>query len=162
MPEWRDVVGYEDQYSVSDEGLVRTKKNGVIRRGRPGDKGYLRLQMSKDGVAKMKKVHLLVAAAFLGPCPDGMQCCHDVGIKTRNAKGNLRWDTPKGNQADRVTHGTASIGVANGRAKLTADDVRAIRARLAAGEAKKAVARAFSVSPIQIMRIATGKQWSHI
>ena len=60
-----------------------------------------------------------------------MERCHDNGQKTDCRLSNLRWDTPKNNSADRVRHGTAHVRSRCHNAKLTEDQVRAIRARLA-------------------------------
>jgi len=87
--------------------------------------GYRRAKMpgSKSGVM----VHQLVLSAFVGPCPDGMQCCHNNGNRADNRLTNLRWDTPKSNSADRHKHGTVPFGARSGRAKLTEKQVLRIR-----------------------------------
>jgi hypothetical protein len=51
-------------------------------------------------------VHSLVALAFLGPCPEGLECCHWDGDPGNNRPGNLRWDTSSANLLDRQRHGT--------------------------------------------------------
>ena len=50
-------------------------------------------------------VHHLVAAAFLGPRPDGLEICHSNGDATDNRAANLRWDTRSSNLHDAVAHG---------------------------------------------------------
>ena len=50
----------------------------------------------------------------------------------------------------------------NGHAKLTADDVLAIRAAAAAGETNLAIARRLGVSRSMVSRVATGRTWSHV
>lgn len=46
-----------------------------------------------------------------------MEVAHKDGDKTNCAISNLRYDTPTGNAADKIVHGTAPIGVHNGMAK---------------------------------------------
>ncbi|WP_248099523.1 HNH endonuclease signature motif containing protein [Corynebacterium kefirresidentii] len=53
-----------------------------------------------------KKVHRLVMAAFVGPCPDGMEVCHNDGNPANNYVGNLRYDTHQANYADMFIHNT--------------------------------------------------------
>jgi hypothetical protein len=45
-------------------------------------------------------------AAHVGPRPDGMQVCHNNGLRTDNRLSNLRYDTASGNMRDRILHGT--------------------------------------------------------
>lgn len=123
--EWRAVVGYEGYYEVSSLGRVRsldrvsTLPNGGSRfyPGRvlaqsPADKKHYRgVNLSVFGVAKMFMVHSLVAEAFLGPRPEGMQICHGDGDKENNRSGNLRYDTPTANIEDARRHGTIGRGL---------------------------------------------------
>lgn len=69
---------------------------------------------------------------------------------------HLRWDTPKGNQADRMRHGTHNLGERNGNTKLTAADVAAIRA--APPDIAALVAR-YGVSKGCISKIRSGSRW---
>lgn len=50
-------------------------------------------------------VHHVVAAAFHGPRPDGLDVCHCNGDLTDNRPENLRYDTANGNMRDAVAHG---------------------------------------------------------
>jgi hypothetical protein len=69
---------------------------------------------------------------FRGPCPPGMEACHNNGDPTDNRLCNLRWDTHANNEADKIRHGTYFIrarlkGERNGNSKLTEEEVRLIR-----------------------------------
>lgn len=55
-----------------------------------------------EGKARELKTHRLVLEAFVGPRPPGMVGCHGYGGPLDNSVGNLRWDTPAANTADRV------------------------------------------------------------
>lgn len=59
--------------------------------------------------------HLLILEAFRGPCPAGLEGCHNDGVPSNCRLGNLRYDTCKANLADRVRHGTMPVGARNGR-----------------------------------------------
>lgn len=117
---WRPVPGYHGFYEVSDHGRVRGLPRVVAHsipgrtRSAPGKvldqetdkKGRKIVRLSRDGKPRRRRVHTLVLEAFVGPCPAGMEGCHNNGDPTDNRPGNLRWDTRSSNQADAVAHGT--------------------------------------------------------
>ena len=116
---WKPIPGFDGAYEVSDWGRVRsidriiTTKAGTKQRrqGRvltptANTGGYLKVGLGRLGRAKTLQVHRLVLEAFVGPCPEGHECCHNDGDPTNNNLSNLRWDTPSGNALDSVLHGT--------------------------------------------------------
>lgn len=132
MEMWKAIAGFP-LYEVSSEGRVRSigaqvlSKNGAMRFApprmiRPSRKrtGYLEAKLFLDGERCFKLVHRLVLTAFVGPCPAGSEACHADGVRDNNRVENLRWDTRKGNHADRYGHGTIVrlFGAANPNSKL--------------------------------------------
>ncbi len=103
---WLPIPGYEGLYEVSDDGQVRS----IGRRGKTLSaypvRGYMKVHLSKDGVARQRGVHQLVMLAFEGPTPGGMEVCHNDGNRANNSRSNLRYGTPSDNGYDRVKHGT--------------------------------------------------------
>jgi hypothetical protein len=71
-------------------------------------------------------VHRLVLEAFVCPCPEGRECCHNDGDPANNALTNLRWNTRKANIEDSRRHGIKPIG-SRANAKLREDDVHESR-----------------------------------
>jgi hypothetical protein len=159
MEEWRDVVGYAGIYEVSNFGNVRTYKTHAIKKQtvKDGDnRPYLGLW--KNNKQKICRPHKLVMEAFVGMRPKGMECCHNDGNPQNNHLNNLRWDTPKNNQADRVKHGTTNRGEQCGTAKLTLEQVRAIRQD---DRLQRIIAAEYGVKDNTISRIKSGKRWIH-
>ena len=103
---WKPVVGYEGYYEVSNLGRVRsidkyvnTKccskrfRNGRILKGIKHNE-YMWVSLSKDNVKSKKRVHRLVAEAFL-PNPQNLPYInHKDENKTNNISVNLEWCTP--------------------------------------------------------------------
>lgn len=116
-----------------------------------------------DHRIKKISVHRLVLLAFVGPCPEGMEACHNDGDSTNNSLSNLRWDTPKNNHADKKKHGTVNLGEENPSAKLTEEQVRMIR-RLydLRGVSIYRLAKDFGCSWHNIRNIVTRKIWNHV
>jgi hypothetical protein len=108
----KDVIGYEGIYSVSNLGRVkknRGKRNSTEFIIKPWQvaRGYLAIRLYKNGSGTSVKVHKLVASAFLGQRPEGMQINHKdprTG-KTDNRASNLEYLTPKGNMQHAKEHG---------------------------------------------------------
>ncbi|MCJ7859249.1 NUMOD4 motif-containing HNH endonuclease [Corynebacterium kalidii] len=117
---WKPIPGYEGYYEVSDQGRVKrvarmaTDKSGRrkfyperIKSPRTEKRfGYKLAGLSVGGRGKSIRVHRLVMAAFVGPCPEGMEVCHNNGDPADNRLVNLRYDTRVGNRRDQQRHGT--------------------------------------------------------
>ena len=183
MEEWKDVPGYEGLYQVSDQGRVRSFPRVVVEwdprwgsqrerriKGRTltpfqSGKGYLQVALHRDGRGDRFYVHQLVLIAFIGPCPDGKECCHGNGNPADNRLENLRWGTKTENLMDAVRHGTFGLGEDHHKAKLTEEDVRSIRLlykRRIPGHGAESVAKQFGVCPNNIRAIVQGKTWRHV
>lgn len=183
--EWRAIVGWEDAYAVSSEGRVKSLGRvmeipGYTRPDRPHPVGpsqrhhrerimrlanvggYAYAHLRRPGVSHHVGVHVLVLTAFVGPCPDGMEGAHEDGDRQNNVTSNLRWSTRVDNAADRIRHGTGNAGERHPLAKLTAADVLAIRAELAAGRLPAHIAKDYGVGRAQIGRIRHGKSWRSV
>lgn len=156
---WRPVVGYEGRYSVSSTGQVRSELRGNLMAQSLNEDGYAHVKLNKDGHSRLCVVHRLVLIAFVGPAPDGMLCAHNDNDRTNNRLQNLRWDTQKGNLADREKFGTVLKGERSPNARLTADQVRAIRAD---GRGKRVLADEYGVSTTAIQYIRNRRNWAHL
>jgi hypothetical protein len=152
-------------YRVHDDGRIESKRHpGVFLSPETVKGGYLRVKLSIGGQQQHHLVHVLVAAAFIGPRPEGKEVNHKDGIKTNNAVANLEYVTPSEN----VRHSIAELGVqrakgsANGWARLTEELVREMRKRAAKGESAAALAREFNVHHTTAHRAISGIRWSHV
>jgi len=69
-------------------------------------KGHLGVILWKNNIYKNMTVHKLVLEAFIGPCPNHYEACHNNGKANDNRLSNLRWDTCSNNNFDKRKHGT--------------------------------------------------------
>ena len=98
MEIWKDVVGYEGRYKVSNTGRVfsynlyshkEPREMAIIKHNR----GYCSVTLSKNGVSKAHLVHRIVAEAFLER-PEGCDFVnHKDENKRNNSVDNLEWCT---------------------------------------------------------------------
>lgn len=98
---WKDVVGYEGLYQVSNMGRVKSlnyKRTGKEKILKPHkDKGYLRVILFKDGQQKLFRVHRLVALHFVEGYFEGAEVDHINCVRDDNRANNLRFVTSKEN-----------------------------------------------------------------
>lgn len=87
--EWRDVGS-----GVEVSNLGRVRRGGVIIQPK-GEKVWVHHMGGEIRIAH------LILNAFVGPCPNGMECCHYDDNKVNNRLSNLRWDTHSNNLKDR-------------------------------------------------------------
>lgn len=64
------------------------------------------IQLHRGGRKYSYLVHRLTLEAFVGPCPQGMEGCHNNGDPWDGRVSNLRWDTHASNMHDKLLHGT--------------------------------------------------------
>lgn len=94
--EWRDVVGFEGLYLVSNLGNIFSKSKKRLLKFK-NNKGYYNVSLSKNGKPHHKIVHRLVAEAFI-PNPEGFrEINHKDEDKTNNHVDNLEWCDSKYN-----------------------------------------------------------------
>lgn len=169
MPEiWKPIPDFPG-YEVSDHGRVRSYR----RRGNKPplilrltlSEGYPRVNLCRDGKSYRIRVHRLVLLVFVGPCPPGMESCHNDGIRTNIALTNLRWDTLSNNQLDRRKHGNlycGPIGEKRWGAKLIDAQVIKMREMYTQGYGARKLSKAFGISTCQVWQIVNRRKWRHL
>lgn len=185
---YKDLPGFPG-YRVGDDGSVWTcrkrVKRGVSkgcisvltnewRRMKPvlDTGGYPRYHITGWGNWNKARAHELVLTAFIGPCPPGMVGRHFPDRdRTNNRLENLQWGTQAENVRDQLVHGTDNRGERNGRATLTDELVRQIRARHAErkGTRNKAprgtcetLAADFGLPLSTIYYVVCRQRWAHV
>lgn len=103
---WATVSDFPN-YEVSDRGRVRSlaRHPGRVLAAGPDGGGYPHVQLHRDGTSRTLRVHVLVAAAFHGPRPEGLEVRHLDGDPTNNRPENLAYGTHSENMQDRTRHG---------------------------------------------------------
>lgn len=157
---WLPVVG-NASYEISDFGNIRRtvpdSRNRFPRRNlRPFQvrNGYLQVRLAGS---KERSLHRIVAAAFLGPCPPGMQVDHIDGNRSHNAIGNLRYVTP----AENNVAGLRRNGGRPGAAKLTRENVLEAREMRQRGHTFASIAERFGVAECTIQACLNGRNWRY-
>lgn len=172
---WKDIIGYEGYYQVSNRGSVRSLDREVPlvsattspylkkRKGKklslcPTANGYYTVGLYKNNKGVHHSVHRLVAKHFLSETAETVN--HKNGDKTNNCVENLEWCS----QRENTIHRSKVLGKARGQkqhlSKLTEGQVLEVSSRLRVGESVRGLAREYGVSASSIHSIKTGESWS--
>ncbi len=177
---WKDAPGWEGFYQVSDAGNVRSLDRTIKRLSKGGNLcesvikgkllrkrhhtgGYDYVSFCKNGKSQNKYVHRLVLEAFVGPCPENMECRHKNGVHKDNRLENLHWGIHIDNVWDRDRHGTLNRGEDIGTSKITEADVVEIRERYASRDwTQGELAEVYGLTQSGIGCIVRGVVWGRV
>lgn len=105
---WKDIKGYEGCYQVSNLGRIKSldrmtnnqygeyfMKGRILKNSIIKDKGYCRVSLNNGNGKISKRVHRLVAEAFIPNPENKLEVNHKDGNKLNNCVSNLEWCTNK-------------------------------------------------------------------
>ena len=117
--EWKDVIGYEGLYIVSNYGNVKSIdryvkridgvvqfRNGKALTKRKNQDGYFIVKLSKDGYSSYHFVHRLVGFSFVDGYFTGAEINHKDCNRENNSYDNLEWVSHTDNIQYSINQGT--------------------------------------------------------
>ena len=109
---WKEIEGF-DNYKISNLGRVKNIKFDRLVKPLLDNRGYIMVNLYKDGKMKRLSLHRLIAIAFI-PNPDNKPCIDHINTdRSDNHIDNLRWVTQKENHNNPLSlmnHSKASKG----------------------------------------------------
>jgi DNA-binding NarL/FixJ family response regulator len=148
---------------ISKDGVVINTKTGNTLKSYIGSTGYYMVGLSHNNKSNPKRVHRLIANAFIPNPNNKPQINHINGIKTDNSILNLEWCNHSENMEHAFRIGLANnTGEKNGMSKLNSSKVLEIKTMLVNGLSQQKIANKFNVSRSCILKIHLGKTWVHI
>ena len=181
---WKDIIGYETFYQVSNFGNVRSldrivnKPNGVsyMRKGKickqsKSNLGYMTVGFTVNNVKVNKYVHRLVAETFITNWFNHPQVNHVDCDKTNNRMYNLEWCTNSENHIHATKNGlnklhlhrVAYSGEKSGRSLLTKEQVLEIKQKYIPYKySAKKLSKEYDVSESCITHILNNTSWKEI
>lgn len=177
---WKDVVGCEGYYQVSNLGRIKSLDRQIVNRLgvvtnfsskimylKAGKFGYIIANINTSGYKRQVKAHRLVAMAFIPNPLNKPQVNHINGIKTDNRVENLEWCTASENRIHALKTGLAnsSNGINQGNSKLTNEQVLKIRELALHGMNSIQIRKEIGIENFcksQICDIIKRKAWKHI
>jgi hypothetical protein len=163
---WRQIADWPE-YSVSSLGNVRRDvarsswAAGRLLKPCPNglNRTYFYVRLSRPDKKQTIRLHGLVAAAFIGPRPEGLHINHKDGNRHNNAADNLEYVTRRQNEDHAVLNALHAWGEKHGMAKLTEQNVRWIRESLSSN---RLLADHFGVRIGTIQSVRAGRTWRHL
>lgn len=154
---WKDVVGYEGLYEVSNAGKVRNKNKELTQN--VSNKGYLYATLCKDRHCVGKRVHRLVAQAFIPNLENKPEVNHKNNVRTDNRAENLEWMTHTENVKHTVKAGRHSKGEMVCFSKLDPEKVIFIRKSTLS---YKELGKMFGITANTIYAVKKWITWKHV
>lgn len=153
---WKDVLGYEGLYMVSDAGRVMRVDARQPREllGESTHNGYRRVTLS-SGRTRHVRVHRLVIETFVRTLGPNEQVNHKDGNRENNSLSNLEIVTPREN----ILHKFRVLKYKNPRRKLSDEQAQAIRS---SSRSQKDLAFEYGVSPGCISHIRTNRTYKEV
>lgn len=174
---WKNVIGYEGYYKVSNLGNVKSLKGYLVTKAgvvKPRhekimsqtikDNGYKTIMLTVDNIRKRFYVHRLVAIAFIKNPKKKSEVNHLNCIKTDNRVCNLEWNTSNENKNHAKKNNLIKNGERHYASKLTENKVLAI-IRLHKINPKfnrLNLAKKLGVRDTTIHKVIVGKNWKNL
>jgi len=172
---WKDVVGYEGSYQVSNIGRVKSlerivngrwgleHRKSIILKLALSNFGYYTVGLHYNGVSRTTKVHRLILESFIINYENKIDVNHKNGIKTDNRLENIEWATRSENiiHAFRTGLKFGKKGEDSPTSKLTNIDVLKIRNEYKL-LTQKEIGKIYGISNQTVSKIINRKRWKHI
>jgi hypothetical protein len=149
--QWKSVPGHED-YLVSDQGNVFSKRAKRELRPDPTPSGYLRFTL---GLRGRFMAHRLVLLAFVGPSE--LVCNHKNGIKNDNRLENLEYCTTDYNNQHCCRVLKLRVGERHANARFSDADVAEMHRLWAEGVKQTHIAQRFKTRQGVVSNILSGR-----
>mgnify|MGYP001451717531 CR=1 FL=1 len=158
IEQWKPVVGNEN-YLVSNTGKIKNGQGDILL-GSDDGRGYIRVCLNY----KLKRLHRVVATAFLVNKENKSEVNHIDGNKKNNCVENLEWSTRKENMAHAFSNKLCvnGFGEKSARSILTADQVKYIRDNCKPRSkefSQTALGRKFGVTNSTVWRVLNNDSW---
>jgi hypothetical protein len=160
--EIKDISEFLGEYVITETGLVISVKKDLVMRSRIDKYGYEIITLHKNGKAFTRKVHRLVAIAFIDNPENKPIVNHLDGNKLNNNYRNLEWTTVSENSKHAMTLDLLPKGTNHSNSKLDEQSAGEIKFLIEKGFGNSEIANAFGVTSGCVYSIREGITWKDV
>ena len=176
--EWKDIIGYEGLYQVSNLGRVKSMNRVIyysdgrkfnyysqILKVNINKRNYNNniVHLYKNGIRKAIPVHRLVATSFIVNNDNLPEVNHIDGNRNNNKVENLEWSSRKDNMKHAFDNGLINnIGINHGNNIYAESQIIEVKKLLLLKLPHKQIEEITGVKKGTIEQISRNKQWKHI
>lgn len=173
---WKNILGFENNYQVSNLGRFRSKDNivhtsdgrsyfkaGIILKPLKYSNGYNQLMLYMNKKRYTFIAHRIVANTFIPNIYNKKEVNHINGIKDDNRVENLEWCSPSENIQKALLF-NPNFGKNRGKnnKRLTEKDVIEIKKMMIDGLKNNEILSKYKISKTSFFNIKSNKTWSHV
>lgn len=159
---WSDVIGFEKLYIISNEGHILSRYTGKLLKSKVSKRGYYNVKLYKNKKQFTKKIHRLIAEAFIPNPENKPQINHKNGNKLDNSLENLEWCNNFENAKHAHETGLRdNSGSKNGMSKLTDKIISSIRKDCCSDMTQNQIAKKYGISQANVSMIKNNKRWKN-
>lgn len=114
------------------------------------------------GEGRTESAHRLAWELANGPIPEGLVVRHKCDVPRCVRPDHLELGTYAENSRDMTDRVRQARGERQGSSKITADDVRAMRAAAGGGTPYRVLAARYGVCKSEVSAVVIGRKWQHI
>lgn len=153
--QFRDVVDFEEYYSVSNLGRVYSKRKGIFLKHQLTTVGYSFVILYNRPVKKNYSIHRMVAIHFIDNLNNYPQVGHKDGCKTNNHVNNLEWCDQSINEINKYKN----QGIER---KLTKEDVLDIVSLYQKKAPVKDIVKMYDINRFALSLLLKGESYTDI
>lgn len=158
----KNIKGFEDRYTISNLGIVRSKLTNIIMKPSITKFGYARINLRYKNSRKFKSffIHRLVAQNFLENPNNYKEINHIDCNKLNNCIENLEWCDRSYNVKYSYSNGNkCQKGINNGNHKLNIQQINEIKQLILNNKTDKEISKLYNVCSQTINNIRNNKNW---
>lgn len=115
---FRKIPMLQNLFEINEDGtILRRVSDKMVFSQQIGSYGYYKSRMTIDGVRLTKPIHVLVADAWIGKRPEGMEIDHIDQNRQNNHYTNLRYVSQSENDKNRNMHWSVGVTLIDGKKK---------------------------------------------
>ena|SRR5690554_4443951 len=155
------LIKDSDNYFAREDGKI-IGKTGTVLKSRPLTGGYHYVSVKINGKFVTRRVHRLIAQAFIPNPENKPEVNHKDGDKSNNAVSNLEWVTSSENGYHAVNVLGLNRGGTHGMARMTDEVAHTICQMLVEGYQDNYIAEKLGVSKNTVGKIRRRTNWTHV